>query len=91
MALKVSFKCIAKRCRLLSLEIGPLHKAILESGLAEVSWRTRRKRRRRVDGLVILETFLYQLETLVSRTSISKRCDLVNLFIILSVSVEESF
>lgn len=40
---KVSFKCIAKRCRLLSLEIGPLHKAILESGLAEVSWRTRRK------------------------------------------------
>lgn len=36
---RVSFKCIAKRCRLLTLEIRPLHNAILESGLAEAATR----------------------------------------------------
>eukprot|EP00435_Cladocopium_sp_Y103_P045019 s892_g12.t2 len=36
---RVSFKCIADRCRLLTLEIRPLHNAILESGLAEAATR----------------------------------------------------
>ena len=35
---QVSFKCIAKRCRLLTLDSRSLHKAIAESGLAEVPW-----------------------------------------------------
>ena len=32
---EVSFKCIAPRCRLLTLEIDSLHRAIREAGLAE--------------------------------------------------------
>lgn len=35
---KVSFKCIAKRCRLLTFDSRSLHKAIEEGGLAEVPW-----------------------------------------------------
>ncbi|CAE7558756.1 unnamed protein product [Symbiodinium natans] len=36
---QVSFKCIAHRCRFLTLEISPLHKAILASDLAEAATR----------------------------------------------------
>ncbi|CAK9000082.1 unnamed protein product [Durusdinium trenchii] len=36
---QVSFKCIAPRCRLLTLEIDSLHRAIREAGLAEAATR----------------------------------------------------